>query len=242
MRSSSLVHLHGADAAGHAFAAALVHAEFHEELGDVDHAGTLVHDDQAAGAHDRAQGPQAFVVDRRVQMGGRDAAAGGTAGLRGLEGKAVRNAAADVEDDLAQRDAHRHFDQAGGFRPCRPGQRSWCLCSWPCRSLQTTRRHALMIGAMLPKVSTLLISVGLPHRPLWAGIGRARYRLATAAHDRGHQCGLFAADEGAGADAHVDAEVETRCRAHGCPSRPRRSAARMARSRRLAATGYSPRT
>ncbi len=38
----------GADAAGDALAAGLVHAELQEELGDVHHAVVLVHDDEAA--------------------------------------------------------------------------------------------------------------------------------------------------------------------------------------------------
>ena len=44
---------------------------------------------------------------------GGDAAAGRAAGLDRLELPAVRDAAADLVDDLAQRDAHRHLDQAG---------------------------------------------------------------------------------------------------------------------------------
>ena len=43
----------------------------------------------------------------------RQAAAGGPADLDGLEALAAGDAAADVEDDLAQGGAHRHFDQAG---------------------------------------------------------------------------------------------------------------------------------
>ena len=63
---------------------------------------------------------EAFVIDRDVQMFGGDTAAARAAGLRRLVGVAVGDAAADVKDDLAQRDAHRHFDQAG--RLDGPGQ------------------------------------------------------------------------------------------------------------------------
>ena len=42
-----------------------------------------------------------------------DAAAGRAAGLDGLELLAVGDAAADVEDDLAEGDPHGDFDQAG---------------------------------------------------------------------------------------------------------------------------------
>ena len=41
-------------AAGDALAAGFLLREFHEEAGDLRHAGVLVHDDETAGAHDRA--------------------------------------------------------------------------------------------------------------------------------------------------------------------------------------------
>ncbi|MFM1944517.1 MAG: hypothetical protein RI897_3499 [Verrucomicrobiota bacterium] len=47
-----IVHLAGADAAGDTFAAGFFHTELHEEAGDIDHAGGVVHDDEATGAHD----------------------------------------------------------------------------------------------------------------------------------------------------------------------------------------------
>ena len=50
-----LEHPLGADAAGRALAAGLVLREVEEEAGHVDHAGVLVHDDHAAGAHDGAE-------------------------------------------------------------------------------------------------------------------------------------------------------------------------------------------
>ena len=73
----------------------------------------FVHDDHAAGAHHGAERGQRLVIDGEVQVLGRDAAAGGAADLHGLEGFAVGDAAADVEDELAQADAHGHFDQTG---------------------------------------------------------------------------------------------------------------------------------
>ena len=48
-----------------------------------------------------------------VEHCGGDAAAGRAAGLDGLELLAAGHAAADLVDDLAERRAHRHFDQAG---------------------------------------------------------------------------------------------------------------------------------
>ena len=98
MRLQQVVHLRRADAAGHALAARLAHAEFHEVRGHVHHAGRLVHDDHAARAHDRADLAERLVVDGHVEELRGDAAAGGAAGLHGLERSAVGDAAADVED------------------------------------------------------------------------------------------------------------------------------------------------
>ena len=64
------------------------------------------------------------------------------------------------------------------------------------------------MGAMLHQVSTLLMLVGLPHRPFCAGIGRPRTRAAGEAFERGDQRGLFAADECARALHQFDVEVE----------------------------------
>ena len=56
---------------------------------------------------------QRVVADADVEHFGGNAAAGGTAGLHRLECVAVGNAAADALDDLAELDAHGHFNQAG---------------------------------------------------------------------------------------------------------------------------------
>ena len=69
-------HLGRADAAGGALAARLVAAEVLEVPGDVHHARGVVHDDQAAGAHERADLDERLVADRHVEVLGRDAAAG----------------------------------------------------------------------------------------------------------------------------------------------------------------------
>jgi hypothetical protein len=61
------VHLHRAGPARDALAAALVAAELHVEAGDLGHADGLVHDDEPARAHHRAERPQVLVVDRGVE-------------------------------------------------------------------------------------------------------------------------------------------------------------------------------
>ena len=108
-----LEHPLGADAARRALAAALFLRELEEEAGDVDHAGVLVHDDDAAGAHDGAELLQGGVVDGHVEVLLGDAAAGRTAELRGLVRLAARDAAADLVDELAELHADRDLDEAG---------------------------------------------------------------------------------------------------------------------------------
>jgi acyl carrier protein len=56
----------GADAARGALATGLVDGELEEELGHVDHAGVLVHDDEATRAHHAAAGGEVVVVDHGV--------------------------------------------------------------------------------------------------------------------------------------------------------------------------------
>ena len=65
-----------------------------------------------------------------------------------------------------------------------------------------------MIAGTLAKVSTLLMTVGLPHRPLLGRIRRPDARLAALALDRVDQRRLLAADEGPGAEADLQVEVE----------------------------------
>ena len=100
-------------AAGGALAAGLVDGEVEEELGHVDHAGVLVHDDEAAGAHHGADGDEVVVIDLGIDEARGDAAAGRTAGLGSLEGLAVGDAAADLIDDVPERGAHGDLDQTG---------------------------------------------------------------------------------------------------------------------------------
>ena len=54
-----------------------------------------------------------FGVDGQVEHRGRDAAARGPAGLEGLERPVADHSAADLVDQLAERDAEGHFHQPG---------------------------------------------------------------------------------------------------------------------------------
>ncbi len=67
----------------------------------------------------------------------------------------------------------------------------------------------ITMGAMLYQVSTLLMLVGLPHRPFCAGKGgRGRGRPACAFEGRNQRC-FFAAYKRSGAFHHRDVELES---------------------------------
>ncbi len=106
-------HLPQAFTARQAFAAGLALEEGGVIAGHVHHAGLIVHDNHAAGTHHRAGFCQFVEVHRQVEQAFRNNAAGRTAGLYRLEFTALGNAAADIEDDFAERRAHRDFDQPG---------------------------------------------------------------------------------------------------------------------------------
>ncbi len=204
----------------------------------------LVHHDQAARAHDRADRDQRLVVDRQCRAAlGRDAAARRAAGLHRLELAAAGDAAADLDDDLAQRRPHRHLDQPGVRDLARPARRPWSPCSSRCRCREPAAAVADDGRQCWRSVSTLLIRVGLaPQARLAADRAGADVAAPRSPSMRGDQRRLLAADEGAGADPDVDPEVERRCRRCRLPSSRARSACLMAVSSRRMASGYSPRT
>ena len=140
-----------------------------------------------------------------------------------------------------KRDAQRHFDQAGAASPCRPGRRSWCPCSSRCRTGRTSRRRAAGSSATQARVSTLLMIVGLPHRPGDGGERRAGAGHAALAFDRGDQRGLLAADEGPGALLDLDVKVEARAQDVVAQQTVALRPARWRRADRSRASGYSAR-
>src|SRR5262249_3711696 len=111
--SQDAVHLVGTDATGDTLSARLGHAEVHEVLGDIDHAGTLVHHDHAARSHDRSGLRQRFVIDRHIEAIGGQTAAGRPPGLHSFELATFRDASTNFVDHLAQGDSHRDFDEPG---------------------------------------------------------------------------------------------------------------------------------
>src|SRR5208283_405292 len=107
------VHLHRSAPARTALAAALIHAEFHEELGHVRHAALVVHYDQTTRTHNGTELLKGFIVYWNIEIFSRDAAARRPPGLGRLERAPARNATAYVIDDFAQGNPDRDFNEAG---------------------------------------------------------------------------------------------------------------------------------
>ncbi len=76
---------------------------------------------------------QLLVVNARVAQRRGDAAAGRAADLHGLELAPVADAAADLLDDLADRDAHRHLDQPAAHDLAGEREDLGALARRPCR-------------------------------------------------------------------------------------------------------------
>ena len=214
--------LHGAGAAGHALAAGFIPAEGHEEGGDAHHVGVVVHHHHAAGTHDRAQLLQALVIHRRVEQGGRHAAAGGTAGLHGLDGGSIRAALPHLGHDRGQAGAHRHFHQPAPAHIAGEAKHLGALAAGgtdggePSGALAQDRHH---VGERFDVVDQGRQS---PY-PRFSGVWGARPRCAALTLDRVDQGRFLAADIGAGANPQLHREAE--------------GAAEQPRSEQLAATG-----
>ena len=148
-----------------------------------------------------------LVADRRVEVLGRDAAARRTTGLHRLEGPAVDDAAADVEDDLPQGHAHGHLDQAGVDDAAGEREDLGALRLADADGgvlLRTIAQDGRDAGQRLHVVDERGAAPQAGHRR----IRRARPGCTAAAFDRGDEGGLLAAHEGAGteADLHVEGE------------------------------------
>ena len=100
----------GPDAARRAFAARFLLREIEKILCKVYDAGVFIHHDEPARPHDRPGSRQRFIVHREIEELLRQAAAGGSAGLDGFE--RLLQSAANIKNDLPQRCAELHFNQA----------------------------------------------------------------------------------------------------------------------------------
>ena len=119
-----------------------------------------------------------------------------------------------------QRRAHRHFDQPGVAHLA--GQREdlgplALLRADAGEPVGPVAEDGRDVGEGLDVVDE---GRAAPQTLLGRDRAAAASGHAALALDRCHQRRFFAADEGAGADAHVDAEIERRARRRSLPSRP----------------------
>ena len=202
-------HLRGTGAAGNAFAAGLGHAELDEEAGDVDHAGGIVHDDHAAGAHHGADFDEGVVADADVEQFSGEATAGGAAGLHGLEGVAVGYTAANAFNDVAELDAHGDFDEAGVGDFAGEGEDLGALAAFRAHAREPRAAFA-DDGRDIGEGFNVVDEGGLAPESADRGIGRTGLWLAAAAFNGGDESSLLAANEGTGAETNLHIEVEGR--------------------------------
>ncbi len=198
-------------AAGDAFAAALGLDEFHEVLGEIDHAGGFVDDDQPARPHDGAEGLQFLVIGAQVEMGLGHASPRGAADLHRLAPLLVRDAAADGVDHFAQRRTHGHFDQARPLHHPGEGEHLGPLAllgSHPRVPVRPPVQDDGKVGEGLDVVD----HGGLPEQPLHGGERRPGARHPAHPLDGVDQGGFLAANERTRphleSDREIDAAVE----------------------------------
>ena len=79
------------------FAAAFILGEFHEEPGNIHHAGIFIHDDQTTGSHHGAGRRQGFIINGQIKVGSRQASAHRATGLYGLESFVVLYSTANID-------------------------------------------------------------------------------------------------------------------------------------------------
>src|SRR5512136_2941708 len=107
-----LIHSLSPFTADETFTTRLLLEESHKVLGQVDHAGVLIHHDHSTRTHDRSRLGQALVIDGKMKHLGRDAPTRWAPCLYGLDVSLTDLSVADFIDDPINSDPHRDFDQS----------------------------------------------------------------------------------------------------------------------------------
>jgi len=202
-----LIHTTGTDTAGSTLTAGLINGELEEELGDIDHAVVLVHDDETTGTDHGADLCKVIVVHGNVKVLSRNTSAGRTAGLSCLELLAVGNAAADLINDGAQRSTHGNLDEAGVLDLAAQSEDLGALCALvahsgkPCSTLEDDLGD---VGIGLNVVQ----NSGLAEQTLDSGERRTGTGLTAVALDGGHQSGFLTAYESTCTKAQIHIEIK----------------------------------
>ena len=165
------------DAAGRALAAALNGAEFHGEARLLQHVGRVVEHDDAGMADQPVLGGEGFVVEGRVEERAREIGAERTADLHRFHRPAGGRAAADVVDDLAERQAEGRLVEAAMLDVPGDLQRDRAARAAHAEIPVEAAPLSRMIGTEASEI-TLLMTVGLSKGPCVpaAAAWRARRR------------------------------------------------------------------
>ena len=113
IRSRNLQHPLRSFAARHAFSAGFILREIHEEPGNLNHTGLVIHDNQSAGSDHGSDLLQRIEIKRDIQLLLCQTSAGRTADLYSLEFGPASHTSADIKDNLAKGCSHGNFDQTG---------------------------------------------------------------------------------------------------------------------------------
>ncbi len=188
----------GTDPARRAFAAGFDGAELHRKARLRGHVDAVVKDDDAAVADQPVARRERLVIERRVEQCARKI------GARAARRPAPPHRAARCPCRRRCRRPVRPsvmpnagLEQAAVLDVAGQLNRHACRATCPCRSRdRTPRRRSRMIGTVA-KLSTLLMTVGLPNRPLMRRQRRLGAHDAALAFQAFQQRGLLAADIGA---------------------------------------------
>ena len=178
-----------------------------EELGNVNHAGILIHNNQTAAAHHSTGSNQGIVINRQIQHAFGQAAAGRTADLYSLKLFTVGNTAADIIDNLAHGNTHRHLCQTGiidfaGQSENLGALRFFCTqLAVPVCAVNNNLRHVSK-GFYVVDVRRLAPQAAYRRER------RTRARHTALAFDRSHQSGFFAANKGTGTLFNMNSKAE----------------------------------
>ena len=194
-------------AAGSTFTAGFRLRKVQEELGNVNHAGILVHNNKATTAHHSTGSNQGIIIDRQIQHAFRQTAAGRTADLYSLKLFAVGNAAADIINNLAHGNTHRHLCQTGVIDFAGQSENLGALgffgtqLAVPVCTVNDNLRH---IGKGFYVVDIRRLAPQAADRRE----RRTRAWHTALAFDRSHQGSFFAADEGTGTLFNMNSKAE----------------------------------
>ena len=214
-------------------------AEFHGEPRLLRHVDGVVEHDDAAMADQAVARGESFVVERRVEQGAWEIGPERSADLNRAHRPSARGAAADVVDQFAQRDAEGGFEQAA--MPDVAGELDRHGSARAAHAEVAVMRGALRQHHRHRRQRQHVVDDG---RPAEQADMRRQRRFCphdpALAFEAFEQRGLFAADIGAGAGAHLDVERIGRAADAGPSTRSRRAAA-MAAVIAAIAWGYSER-